>query len=42
AWVMVRSDSLDKDSITSAMRQGDFYASTGITLRRLEYDEERR
>ena len=42
AWVMVRSDSLDKDSISSAMRQGDFYSSTGITLRRLEYDEERR
>ena len=32
AWVMVRAASLDADSIMSAMTNGDFYASTGVTL----------
>jgi uncharacterized protein (TIGR03437 family) len=32
AWVMVRAASLDPDSIMQAMMNGDFYASTGITL----------
>ena len=32
-WVMVRSDRLDPDSITDAMKRGDFYASNGIMLK---------
>lgn len=35
-WVMVRSARLTPDSITAAMKRGDFYNSTGVTLRRLE------
>ena len=40
AWVMVRSRSLDADAIAGAMRRGDFYSSTGITLKELAYDPE--
>jgi uncharacterized protein (TIGR03437 family) len=32
AWVMVRAESLDPDSITQAMQRGDFYATTGVRL----------
>ncbi len=32
-WVMVQSSSLDPDSITKAMIQGDFYASNGVFLK---------
>ncbi len=35
-WVMVRAARLTPDSITAAMKRGDFYNSTGVTLRRLE------
>lgn len=35
-WVMVRADTLAPAAILSALRRGDFYASTGITLRRYE------
>jgi len=38
AWVMVRSEELTADAITEAMVHGDFYASTGITLKKLQYD----
>lgn len=31
-WVMVRATSLEPDSIIQAMANGDFYASTGVTL----------
>lgn len=34
-WVMVRSSRLTPDSIVSAMKRGDFYNSTGVTLREL-------
>jgi len=33
AWVMVRADTLTQDAILASLRRGDFYASTGITLR---------
>ncbi len=33
-WVMARADSLDSDSITEAMKQGNFYASNGVCLKR--------
>jgi uncharacterized protein (TIGR03437 family) len=32
AWVMVRATSLDPVAITQALANGDFYASTGVTL----------
>jgi hypothetical protein len=32
-WIMVRAARLTPDSIVSAMQRGDFYASTGVTLR---------
>ncbi|MEE4362188.1 MAG: hypothetical protein V2I63_11785 [Pseudomonadales bacterium] len=35
-WVMVRATHLTPDSITAAMRAGDFYNSTGVTLRTLD------
>lgn len=35
-WVMVRSRRLTPDSIVAAMKRGDFYCSTGVTLASLE------
>lgn len=35
-WVMVRARRLTPDSIVSAMKRGDFYGSTGVTLETLE------
>ena len=35
-WVMVRAPELEADSIVDAMRAGEFYASTGVALDRLE------
>jgi hypothetical protein len=32
-WVMVRADTLTADAIVRALRRGDFYSTTGITLR---------
>lgn len=40
-WVMVRARRLTPDSIVGAMKRGDFYASTGVTLRRLDASERR-
>lgn len=37
-WIMVRSRWLTPESILTAMKRGDFYASTGVALERLEYD----
>ena len=31
-WIMVRSKSLEADAIVDAMKRGDFYASSGVTL----------
>ena len=33
AWVMVRASSLSAEAIVEAMERGDFYGSTGVTLR---------
>ena len=38
-WVMVRADKLTPEHLIGAMRSGDFYASTGVTLSHLERDE---
>ncbi|MGK2935872.1 MAG: CehA/McbA family metallohydrolase [Gemmatimonadaceae bacterium] len=32
AWIMVRADTLTEPAILGAIRRGDFYASTGVTL----------
>lgn len=37
-WVMVRAASLNAGEILGAMEQGDFYASTGVTLRDYQAD----
>ncbi len=35
-WVMVRSKDLSRDSLVAAMEAGDFYASSGVTLKDLK------
>lgn len=37
-WVMVRAAALTPEAITEAMAQGDFYASTGVVLRDVQFD----
>jgi len=37
-WVMVRAGNLDPGAILEAIDQGDFYASTGVTLKDLKFD----
>ncbi|WP_051945918.1 hypothetical protein [Verrucomicrobium sp. BvORR106] len=38
-WVMVRSESLETDKIIAAMRAGDFYASSGVTLQDVTFKD---
>jgi hypothetical protein len=38
AWIMVRARHLSPDTLIRAMRAGDFYASTGVTLDEVTYD----
>jgi hypothetical protein len=40
-WVMVRSKSLDADSIVHAMERGDFYSSSGVSLSDVRFDGRR-
>ena len=35
-WVMVNARSLDPHALIEAMERGDFYASTGVTLSKLQ------
>ena len=42
AWIMVRADALTADAITASMSRGDFYASTGVTLSDVAFDEKTR
>jgi hypothetical protein len=37
-WIMVRAPELSADALIGAMRRGDFYASSGVTLRDIRYD----
>lgn len=37
-WVMVRAKELSPNALIMAMRRGQFYASSGITLRSLDYN----
>lgn len=38
-WVMVRSDNLSVENIISAMEAGDFYGSTGVVLREVDFTD---
>ena len=40
-WVMVRSDRLTTDALLDAMDLGDFYSSTGVTLKDVKFDGEK-
>ena len=37
-WVMVQASQLSPDAIVNAMHRGDFYASTGVTLKAITFD----
>jgi predicted metal-dependent phosphoesterase TrpH len=37
-WIVVRSQELSKDSLISAIKNGNFYSSTGIELSDIRYD----
>ncbi len=39
-WVMVRSRFLTPEHLIKAMKRGDFYASSGVTLNEVAFDEE--
>lgn len=39
-WVMVRTCNLTPESIIKAMEAGDFYASTGVVLKDIQFDGE--
>ena len=38
AWIWVRADTLSAEAILRALHRGDFYASTGVTLKELKVD----
>lgn len=40
-WIMVQADSLTAPSLISAMESGQFYATTGVILKELEFDQNR-
>ncbi len=40
AWIMVRATQLTPEAILQAISRGDFYATTGVVLRKLTYDRE--
>ena len=42
AWVMVRAAELSQNAIIQAMKRGDFYTSTGITLDELDWNSKTR
>jgi hypothetical protein len=37
-WVMVQASELKPDAIVNAMHRGDFYASSGVTLKAITFD----
>lgn len=41
-WVMVWSEELEADSLVVAMQRGEFYASSGVELKSIDYDREQR
>ncbi|MCA9214688.1 MAG: DUF3472 domain-containing protein [Planctomycetales bacterium] len=38
-WIMLRAKHLTRESIVDAMKRGDFYASSGVSLREVDFDE---
>ena len=38
-WIMLRAKFLSPESIVKAMKQGDFYASSGVVLNKVEFNE---
>lgn len=36
-WVMVRAESLQAESLIQALEEGDFYASSGVSLKKIQY-----
>lgn len=38
AWIMVRAERLSPEAILAAMDRGDFYATTGVELSRVDFD----
>ena len=41
-WIMVRAASLDANLLVEAMKAGDFYSSSGVTLKSLSWDSQAR
>ncbi len=41
-WIMVRARYLTPERLIRAMKRGDFYGSSGVSLSRIHYDAERR
>ena len=41
-WIMVRARHLTPESIIHAIERGDFYASTGVTLQSIDFDDDSR
>ena len=37
-WIMLKANRLTPETIVQAMKRGDFYASSGVQLRRVEFD----
>ena len=40
AWIMVRAEKLEPDTIVRAMIEGDFYVSTGVEMEEIAFDKE--
>jgi hypothetical protein len=38
-WIMLRAKELTTEAIIAAMRRGDFYSSTGVTLHDVQFDK---
>ena len=39
-WVGVRAEKLDADAIFTAMKNGDFYSSSGVEMKEIRFDKE--
>jgi hypothetical protein len=42
AWIMVRSSHLSPQSLLAAIRRGDYYASTGVVIDAIDFDQQAR
>lgn len=41
-WIMVRAPKLEPDTLVNAINAGDFYASSGVTLKHYHYEPDKR